>query len=55
MSNDAARLLYDYELCDSEDSLRCMIREINSSGYVLIGVTQQGDTYTVFFGRSVNG
>lgn len=46
------RMVYDYQFCVGDDELQATIREINDRGYKLISVTQCGETYTVFFGRS---
>lgn len=45
----------DFEFCVGREELKQTIVEINRMDYVFAGATQDGDTYTVFFRRPVNG
>jgi len=47
--------IYDYQLCADDRELQETLKEINQSGYVLISVTQNDWTYTVFFWRPDDG
>jgi hypothetical protein len=46
-----ANYLYVFVRCVGDDELEQIIQTINENGYDLVSVTQNGDTYTVFFRR----
>ena len=48
-------LVVDFELCVGGQELKETIALINNAGYHFIAATQEGDTYTVFFRRPMNG
>ncbi len=55
MQSNGEQFLYDYQRCNGETALQEVFRIINTSGYILVSVTQYEHTYTVFFRRPVNG
>lgn len=43
--------IYDIEICVGVEELKRVIRIINSSGWMIAGLTQNEEVYTVLFRR----
>lgn len=48
-----SRSIVDFELCVGLEELKETIHEINRCGYAFLAVTQDGESYTVFFRRHI--
>lgn len=47
--------IYDIEICVGVEELKRIIRIINSSGWIIAGLTQFEEVYTVLFRRPADG
>lgn len=47
--------VYDFEMHLNDQQLKMLLARINSYGYRLISISQNGDLFCVFFERSLNG
>lgn len=45
----------DFEICEGRAALEQTLAEINREDYIFLTATQNGETYTVFFGRCLGG
>ena len=51
----AVRFVYDYDFCETVGELQETIRRINEQRFILVSVVHDGEAYTVFFRRMLNG
>lgn len=52
---DDSYILYDFELGLDEHQMKELIVRINSNGYQLVSISQDGDLYNVYFARVLHG